>query len=172
MRTIHPAHGAVIGLCLLLASGAAALAAQTMTYAYDAAGRLTSVTYGGALRTTYSYDLNGNILIIETAPVSSDAPGLPNLPREFSLRKAAPNPFPVSTVLGFDLPTTSFVSIVIYDLTGRRIRKLVDSALSAGQHAVTWDGADDSGREVASGSYFTRMKAGGFEATRTISHIH
>ncbi|HQK21469.1 MAG TPA: FlgD immunoglobulin-like domain containing protein, partial [Candidatus Latescibacteria bacterium] len=46
-----------------------------------------------------------------------------------------------------------------YDVTGRVIRTLVDNQMEAGVHAVTWDGRDAVGRDVASGTYIYRLVA-------------
>jgi len=45
----------------------------------------------------------------------------------------------------------------LFDLRGRRVRRLVDSTQSAGLHRVIWDGRDDAGRQLASGVYLLRL---------------
>ena len=49
------------------------------------------------------------------------------------------------------------VGLRIYDLAGRRVRTLVDAQLEAGRYDTTWDGKNDAGVEVASGTYFYRL---------------
>ncbi len=83
----------------------------------------------------------------------------------FSLSPNSPNPFAPSTTLSFTAPTQSRVTIGIYSVSGRRIAVLADREFEAGRHSVTWNGLDSRGAEVASGIYFVRMQADGFEAS-------
>ena len=80
-------------------------------------------------------------------------------PREFAIHQNYPNPFNASTSIRFVLPRDDFVSLTICDITGRRVRTLLDEKVSAGTHVVAWDGKDDTGQELASGLFFARMKA-------------
>jgi len=84
----------------------------------------------------------------------------------FALGSNAPNPFHARTTLHFELPASRPVSLVVYDVTGRRVRELADGVpYPAGRNSVVWDGTDDGGRRVASGVYFYRLQAGGSQAT-------
>ena len=56
----------------------------------------------------------------------------------------------------------------VYDVHGRRIRELQDGLLPAGIHRVRWDGRNETGQPVASGSYFYRLEAEGFRLTRKL----
>ncbi len=49
----------------------------------------------------------------------------------------------------------------VFDVAGRHVRRLLDGALQAGLHQVVWDGADQSGRTVASGVYTVRVESAG-----------
>lgn len=73
------------------------------------------------------------------------------------LAQNAPNPFNPSTTLRWHLPEAGPVSLVVYDLAGRRVATLVDSTQPAGDGAVTWHGTDDRGHPVASGAYLYRL---------------
>ena len=53
------------------------------------------------------------------------------------------------------------VEIIVYDVGGRKIRRLVSGVRTEGEHRVTWDGIDDNGKIVASGVYFYRLHFGG-----------
>lgn len=68
-----------------------------------------------------------------------------------------PNPFNPRTVLKFNTVGNEEVTLVIYDLQGRRVRDLVRGFLVAGPHEILWDGTDDTGRAVASGQYCARL---------------
>jgi flagellar hook assembly protein FlgD len=52
------------------------------------------------------------------------------------------------------------VRLSIHDARGARIRRLVDGVLAGGGHQSTWDGRDEAGRPVPSGSYFARLEVG------------
>lgn len=72
-----------------------------------------------------------------------------------------PNPFNPATELRFALGRPLPVTVEIYDVAGRMVRRLLQAApLAAGPHAVTWDGCDDGGRAAASGAYVARVRAG------------
>jgi hypothetical protein len=79
------------------------------------------------------------------------------LPRSLSLSQNYPNPFNPQTNLSFALPQSSHVTLDVYDLLGRRVIRLVDGEMKAGDYVVTWDGKDSEGGEVSSGIYFYRL---------------
>ena len=84
------------------------------------------------------------------------------LPNTYALSSAYPNPFNPATTFSYAIPTESKVAITVYDITGRVVQNLVSGIQSAGVHAVTWHGLDNLGKSVASGTYFIRMNAPGF----------
>ncbi len=71
---------------------------------------------------------------------------------------AAPNPFNPSTTVRFTVPHSSRVQLAIYDVSGRHVRMLVDEPRGVGTYAAVWNGADASGRDVASGVYLVRLE--------------
>jgi parallel beta-helix repeat protein len=78
-----------------------------------------------------------------------------------------PNPFNSTTEIRFDLPKTGVVGLVVYDMRGRQVRRLMAGAvLAAGPHSVVWDGCSDSGVEAAPGIYLCRVRTGGVEGMR------
>ena len=90
------------------------------------------------------------------------------LPERFALHPGFPNPFNAQTTLRFELPREARAVLTIYDALGRPLRLLVDTALPAGLHTYGWDGRDDQGREVASGVYLCRLRAGEFGAAKRL----
>ncbi|MDH3215505.1 MAG: T9SS type A sorting domain-containing protein [Candidatus Krumholzibacteria bacterium] len=83
------------------------------------------------------------------------------LPRNVtSLSMARPNPFNPSTTIAYTVMKRGHTEILIYDVSGRRVRTLVSRVSAVGTHEVVWDGRDDSGRRVASGVYLYRLRAG------------
>ncbi|MFC1620616.1 LamG-like jellyroll fold domain-containing protein, partial [Candidatus Neomarinimicrobiota bacterium] len=79
------------------------------------------------------------------------------MPSEYALHAAYPNPFnPVSTIR-YDLPQGSAVSLVVYDIMGREVARLVDGYMELGNQQVIWDSRDKNGREIPSGIYIARL---------------
>ena len=77
------------------------------------------------------------------------------------LEPGMPNPFHPRTTLRYSLGSPGPVDLAIFDVSGRRVRTLASGELSAGAHEVAWDGTDESGRRVASGTYWARLEAAG-----------
>jgi hypothetical protein len=84
----------------------------------------------------------------------------------FYLAPVYPNPAKVGTRLSYVLPVGDHVDLAIYDASGRLVSALTNGAKGAGVHDVRWDGRDQSGREVASGIYFARLRTGELAMTR------
>jgi subtilisin family serine protease len=80
----------------------------------------------------------------------------PRSPR-FSL--VLPNPWRSTDSVHYALPTAAAVTLRVYDVRGRSVRTLVDTTQPARAHAIAWDGTDDAGRALASGTYFVRLQA-------------
>jgi flagellar hook assembly protein FlgD len=57
---------------------------------------------------------------------------------------------------------------MVYDVLGRKVWGLVNEPNDAGWHTLIWDGRDDSGRRVPSGTYFLRLEGGEYTATRKL----
>jgi len=78
-----------------------------------------------------------------------------------ALYPARPNPVLDTTVLQFDAAgECGAICLDIYDVAGRRVRRLWNQATARGRHTVTWDGRDERGGRVASGVYFARLASG------------
>ena len=86
--------------------------------------------------------------------------------RTFALDQNRPNPFNPVTKISFSLAAGSPASLVVYDVQGRAVRRLVVGPLAAGSHVVVWDGRDDAGRAVPSGIYLYRLETGEKNTTR------
>jgi hypothetical protein len=84
-------------------------------------------------------------------------------PIVFSLAQNQPNPFNPVTTIRFGVPKQSRVAIRLYNVAGREVRTLADGEMDPGYHTVTLDGEG-----LASGIYFCRMEAPGFEDTRKL----
>ena len=76
-----------------------------------------------------------------------------------------PNPFNPVTKIFFALPQRGQVGLVIYNTAGRRVKVLVSEEMESGLHSILWNGENQQGRRVASGVYYYRLVAEGFEQT-------
>lgn len=79
--------------------------------------------------------------------------------------QAMPNPLNPATTIRFTLERDERVLLAVYDVSGRRVRTLVDGDLPAGPQAFAWDGRDEAGRGAASGVYVARLRSRGGDAT-------
>jgi hypothetical protein len=95
-----------------------------------------------------------------------DVPADLMIPAEYSLKQNFPNPFNPVTTIGFNLPHSGNVSLVVYDVLGRLVAKLVDGHMRFGEHQVLWDGKSDNGQSLSSGMYFINLKAGDYTSSK------
>ncbi len=87
-------------------------------------------------------------------------------PSVFAVHQNYPNPFNPSTTIKFDLPENSNVSLVVYDVLGRRVGELANGFLEAGYHSATWNASS-----VASGVYFARFTATDLNGSVKLSKV-
>lgn len=171
MRRATGVFGVVALIGGLGAASPAIAAPQTVDYTYDAIGRLTSATYDAVWVIQYEYDPNGNVLRVLSGPAGTGVDGgptHPGLPKSFALGRSAPNPFTRQTRIDYQLPKASSVRLRVFDVSGRRVRTLVDGSQPAGFHTQNWDGSNDSGNRVAGGVYLYRLEAPGFTDTKKL----
>ncbi len=76
---------------------------------------------------------------------------------------ANPNPFNPSTSLTYDLPENAFVSLKIYNVTGREVATLADGQRLAGTHTLSWDASS-----LPSGVYFAQIQAGEYHSVQKL----
>lgn len=95
----------------------------------------------------------------EFAKASPDNPGIQaQRPEGFRLSQNYPNPFNPQTTINYSLPKNCHVELIIFNLQGQEIRRLVSEFQSAGDFNVVWDGQTQSGLPVASGTYFYQIR--------------
>ena len=87
-------------------------------------------------------------------------------PAEYELFQNYPNPFNPSTSIQFQVPNMSDVTIKIYDMLGQEIRTLFTEQVEPGKYTVEWNGLNNAGSKMSSGSYIYRMTAGEFVQTK------
>ncbi len=114
---------------------------------------------------TYYYavsavDANGNVSentnIVTTSIVSVD--DIDVMPTAYGLSQNFPNPFNPTTSIEFALPQASDVTLEIYNLLGQKVRTLVNGYTPAGYITTNWDGLDQNGKELSSGTYIYRLE--------------
>jgi len=88
--------------------------------------------------------------------------GLSHPVNEFALNRAYPNPVRGKAMIAYSIGAESSVRLVIYDISGREVNTLVNMTQAAGRYRVEWDGRDNRGSLVSSGTYFYRLQAGSF----------
>lgn len=82
------------------------------------------------------------------------------VPSSVQLHTNRPNPFNATTTLTYSLPEPAFVSLVVYNVLGQPVRRLVNEHRSSGRHAIVWNGTDERGRPLSSGVYVGRLHDG------------
>jgi hypothetical protein len=83
-----------------------------------------------------------------------------------TLHQNYPNPFNPTTTLWFQISNHDRVILDIFDVGGKRVRRLVDSNLYPADYRLSWNGRNDDGARVASGVYFYRLTAGDKSLTK------
>jgi hypothetical protein len=87
-------------------------------------------------------------------PEPANAVPAPPLPKEYALEQNYPNPFNPTTVIRYQLPAQSRVSLRVYDVLGEEVKTLIDGVEEGGYRSFTWDAS-----AMASGVYFYRLTA-------------
>jgi len=82
--------------------------------------------------------------------------------------EAVPNPFQPTTTLWLQAPESEPQMIVIHDVAGRLVRNLDRGSYTAGPRQVTWNGRDDQGLQLAAGTYWITLQAGGSQVTKRV----
>lgn len=107
---------------------------------------------------------------VDTPPTSVQSINNNSL-KTFKLYANYPNPFNPSTIINYSLASPFQVELKIYNTLGRGIRTLVNSMQPVGSHEVSWDGRDNGGDVVASGTYFYQLRTESVVETRKMLFI-
>lgn len=110
------------------------------TYNY----RLKQIDYNGNYK---YYDLSNEVII--------------GIPSKYSLAQNYPNPFNPATVINFAIPATIYVSLNVYDISGKQVASLVNNVKAAGYYSVTFDA-----KGLSSGMYFYKLTTDNFSAVK------
>jgi hypothetical protein len=98
--------------------------------------------------------------------VVPDLASTPDLQVTLWLAEPAPNPFNPATSIEFYLPEPGPVTLAVYDLKGRLVRRLLDGQRPRGPHTEIWNGRNDRGAPAAAGTYIFRLEFSGETLTR------
>jgi hypothetical protein len=97
--------------------------------------------------------------------------GVPDVATGAWLAPAHPNPFTASTQISFRLEREGSVRVVVFDASGREVRRLIGGEFGPGAHVVSWDGFDAAGRQASTGVYFVQLVTGGQVVTQKFVRV-
>lgn len=103
--------------------------------------------------------------------VEEEESGEMSIPKVFAMFPNYPNPFNAQTVISYSLPSSSWVRLTVWNPVGQPVMMLVNAHQQAGHYTVTWDGRDSKGCEIASSTYFIRLEADNFIASRRLTLV-
>jgi len=126
-------------------------------------------SWGASLRDLYILSASGDIISQQnvTAGIPTDleeqiisllSTDEKVIPNKFIIKQNFPNPFNPMTTISFEIPIESIVSLIIYDIQGKVVRKLVHRSRLVGSHNMTWDATNDKGLAVSAGIYFCSLE--------------
>ncbi|MCI0496025.1 C25 family cysteine peptidase, partial [candidate division KSB1 bacterium] len=94
--------------------------------------------------------------------IQNNIAGERTLPEKHQLDQNYPNPFNSSTTINFKIAENSYqqIELSIYNLSGQKVKSLVDRSAGPGYYIMIWDGRNDSGNQVASGVYLYQLHVG------------
>jgi hypothetical protein len=111
---------------------------------------------------------DGSMLI--TKDISSVRPPV-GFPAGFTLLQNHPNPFNSTTLISLTVPATSRdaqLELKVYDIQGRCVRTLLNTPMPAGHYVVRWNGTNDQGAPVATGTYLYTLRTAGWSETKKL----
>ncbi|MDY0080184.1 MAG: two-component regulator propeller domain-containing protein [Ignavibacteriaceae bacterium] len=124
-------------------------------YSFTDEGLLTIGTYHYRLK---QIDNDGTFKYSQEVAVEFN-----NLPDKFALSQNYPNPFNPSTVINYQLPVNSYVTLKVFDIIGNEVATLVNQEKPAGSYEVTFDASN-----LTSGVYFYELYAGDFRSIKKL----
>lgn len=154
---------------------------ERIVFRFDNMSTLKSVDGGAVILRCTATDASGNTATAEATPPTpgeeddddddgADKTGIhinpssvieAELPQAYALKQNYPNPFNPTTVIAFALPEAAQVRLVVFDILGREVARLIDGQRPAGHHQAVFK-AD----HLPSGTYLYRIEAGLFAETR------
>ncbi len=130
----------------------------------DAEGLLAELTFEviDASRIPPGSPIQLTSFVVNEVETSSSTTGVENdadVPKEFALLQNYPNPFNPSTTIEFRIPIANApVRLTIYNMLGQAVRTLFDGVKEVGTHRIVWDGRNDAGDLVGTGTYIYQLR--------------
>ncbi len=109
-----------------------------------------------------SNDIYKTYIYSTTVNIASATKFQEKFPNNYKLNQNYPNPFNPTTNIEYEISQPENIKINIYDVTGRLVKELVNENKNSGKYTATWNGRDNFGNVVASGSYFYQIISGDF----------
>ncbi len=103
--------------------------------------------------------------------VSASRVGVPQSPAGEHPLRVSPNPARDGSDISFTLATRAHVQVALHDVSGRRVRDVLDAPLAAGEHSLHWDGRDSRGLLVPAGTYFVVVRADEHMSARRVVFV-
>ncbi|MBN2009983.1 T9SS type A sorting domain-containing protein [candidate division KSB1 bacterium] len=110
-------------------------------------------------------DTNGDFVYSESIHVNVQAA------IEYQLKQNYPNPFNSSTQIRYSVADPGHVELILFDITGHEVTKLVDEFKNSGHYWVLWDGKNSEGYKVASGVYYYKLKTTEMTLLRKLNYV-
>lgn len=131
--------------------------------AFDRLGNLAVVENAGSIHRIVTIVADNSDSVVTESPLPVTGSGI---------TRVGPNPFREVTRVDFVVPDDGVgevpVRLSIHDVAGRRVATILDASLPPGAHEGSWNGRDRTGRSVAPGVYFARLKVGPRESTAKV----
>jgi hypothetical protein len=136
---------------------------------------LDSLSFGEQ-KTDVSYgrypDGTGKFMVLSTptslTPNTYTTSVQETLLESFTLQQNYPNPFNNDTVISFSLPQETEADLSVYNLVGQKVVILARGTFHTGTYRLHWNGKDEQGRDLASGTYLYRLQAGTYSKMRRL----
>ena len=106
---------------------------------------------------------------ITTSAISKSDNQLPAY--RMKLEQNFPNPFNPITTIEYSIPNSDFVTLKVFDITGRIVRTILSENQSQGKHTSIWDGRNDAGELVSSGTYFYLVRTANSTLARKMIYL-
>ncbi|MBI9070073.1 MAG: Ig-like domain-containing protein [Melioribacteraceae bacterium] len=124
-------------------------------------GKTYSIILKDGITDTYGNSFGDSVKIVFTTESITGTEEDNSLINKFYLEQNYPNPFNPTTVISYQLPSNSFVSLAVFDILGNKIATLVNGNKASGKHKVSWDASG-----LSSGIYIYQLSSGAFLETK------
>ena len=150
---------------------------QSGTWVFDwtaPTGVSESITFSASgLATGGSTGTGGDKVYTTEIVVPSQSVAVDNISADpnLEIRGTYPNPFNSKVSINFGISEDQIVIVIIYNLNGMVVRKLLDGRLQKGNHTINWDAMDNKGQQISSGIYYYSIEAKGEKRVQTLTYI-